>query len=80
MQMRLVELQQHVGGELVGDANALVSAVNSLELAVAGDISFAESDKYLQAATDSQASILIVPKSFPDLAGKKGSSTFVTAH
>jgi len=70
MQMRLSDIQQHVGGELVGDANSAINAVNSLELAVAGDISFAESDKYLQAAIDSQASILIVPKSFPNLAGK----------
>jgi len=70
MQMRLSELQQQVGGELVGDANAVVQAVNSLDLAVAGEISFAENDKYLQAAESSAASILLVPKSFPDLEGK----------
>jgi len=70
MQMRLSDIQQHVGGDLVGDANTVVQAVNSLDLAVAGDISFAENDKYLTAAENSQASILLVPKSFPDLAGK----------
>jgi len=70
MQMRLSELQQQVGGELVGDANVVVQAVNSLDLAVAGEISFAENDKYLAAAESSAASILLVPKSFPDLEGK----------
>jgi len=70
MQMRLSDIQQKVGGELVGDANVVVQAVNSLDLAVAGEISFAENDKYLAAAESSAASILLVPKSFPDLAGK----------
>ncbi|MCK5354334.1 MAG: hypothetical protein KAJ63_04400, partial [Methyloprofundus sp.] len=70
MQMRLIDIQQQVGGELAGDANTLVNAVNSLDLAIQGDISFAENDKYLAAAQTSQASILIVPKSFPELEGK----------
>jgi len=70
MQMRLSDIQQHIGGDLVGNANTVVQAVNSLDLAVSGDISFAENDKYLSAAENSQASILLVPKSFPDLAGK----------
>ena len=70
MQMRLTDIQQHVGGELSGDANTVVNAVNSLDLAVAGEISFAENDKYLIAAQKSHASILIVPKSFPDLDDK----------
>jgi len=68
--MHLADIQQQVGGELVGDKNAVVTAVNSLDLAVAGEISFAENDKYLAAAQQSNASILIVPKSFPELAGK----------
>ncbi|GAW86730.1 UDP-3-O-[3-hydroxymyristoyl] glucosamine N-acyltransferase [Bathymodiolus platifrons methanotrophic gill symbiont] len=70
MQMRLADIQQYVGGELVGDANTAVNAVNSLDLAEQGEISFAENDKYLAAAQTSQASILIVPKSFPELEGK----------
>jgi len=70
MQMRLSDIQQQVGGELYGDANTIVHAVNSLDLASAGEISFAENDKYLTAAEQSQASILIVPKSFPDLEAK----------
>ena len=70
MQMRLIDIQQQVGGELIGDANTAVNAVNSLDLAMQGEISFAENDKYLAAAQISQASILIVPKSFPELEGK----------
>lgn len=70
MQMRLADIQQHVGGELAGDANVVVQAVNSLDLAVTGEISFAENDKYLAQAQQSEASILIVPTTFPELAGK----------
>jgi len=70
MVMRLADIQQQVGGELVGDKNAVVTAVNSLDLAVVGEISFAENDKYLAAAEQSDASVLIVPTSFPELAGK----------
>jgi UDP-3-O-[3-hydroxymyristoyl] glucosamine N-acyltransferase len=55
MQMRLVDIQQHVGGELFGDANTLVGAVNSLELAISEEIAFAESDKYLAVAKQSKA-------------------------
>ncbi|WP_428354166.1 UDP-3-O-(3-hydroxymyristoyl)glucosamine N-acyltransferase [Methyloprofundus sp.] len=70
MQMRLTDIQQQVGGEIFGDANSVVNAVNSLELAQLGEIAFAENDKYLTIAQQSNASILIVPQSFPDLAGK----------
>ncbi|BCG62660.1 MAG: UDP-3-O-[3-hydroxymyristoyl] glucosamine N-acyltransferase [Methyloprofundus sp.] len=70
MQMRLIDIQQQVGGELFGDADVMVSAVNSLDLAIAGDIAFAQNDKFLAAAQQSQASILLVPKSFPELEGK----------
>ncbi len=70
MQMRLADIQQQVGGELIGDPDAVVHAVNSLDLAVAGEISFAENDKYYAAAQQSHASLLIVPKSFAELSGK----------
>ncbi|RLA16443.1 MAG: UDP-3-O-(3-hydroxymyristoyl)glucosamine N-acyltransferase [Gammaproteobacteria bacterium] len=70
MQMRLIDIQQHVGGEIVGESNAVVSAVNSLDLAEQGEISFAENDKFLAAAQNSRASVIIVPKSFPELEGK----------
>ncbi|GFO72637.1 UDP-3-O-[3-hydroxymyristoyl] glucosamine N-acyltransferase [Bathymodiolus japonicus methanotrophic gill symbiont] len=70
MQMRLADIQQHVGGEMAGDTNVVVTAVNSLELAVSGEIAYAENDKYLAIAKQSNASIIIVPKGFPELAGK----------
>lgn len=70
MQMRLTDVQQHVGGELKGASSITVHGVNSLELASEGEISFAENDKYLIASEKSQASLLIIPKNFPDLKGK----------
>lgn len=50
MQMRLVDIQQHVGGEMAGDTNIVVTAVNSLELVVSGEIAYAENNKYLAIA------------------------------
>jgi UDP-3-O-[3-hydroxymyristoyl] glucosamine N-acyltransferase len=68
MSLTLAQIQQQIGGELIGSATTTISGVNSLELAQAGDIAFAENDKYLEPAQKSLASALIVPKGFPELA------------
>lgn len=65
MALSLFEIQQHVGGRLEGDADTMISGVNSLALAGSGEISFAESERYLERARRSDASALIVPVGFP---------------
>ncbi len=66
MALSLFEIQRHVGGRLEGDADTMISGVNSLELAGSGEISFAESERYLERARRSDASALIVPVGFPE--------------
>ncbi len=69
MALSLAEIQRHVGGRLEGDADTMISGVNSLELAQTGEISFAESRRYLERARQSNASALIVPEDFPETGG-----------
>lgn len=69
MNLTLAQLQQQIGGQLKGSAETLISGVNSLVLAQAGDLSFAQSDKYLQEAQTSNASAILVPNGFPEIAG-----------
>ena len=67
MKFTLSQLQRQVGGELQGSGEVEIQAVNSLELARAGDLAFAESLKFVAQAQQSKASALIVPKDFPIL-------------
>jgi UDP-3-O-[3-hydroxymyristoyl] glucosamine N-acyltransferase len=69
MELSLSEIQRYVGGRLEGDADTMISGVNSLELAEKGEISFAESERYLECARQSSASALIVPEGFPETGG-----------
>lgn len=60
-QMTLVELRQHLGGQVRGDEHVSVSGVASLEHAESGQLSFLASPKSLAQASRSRASALIVP-------------------
>jgi UDP-3-O-[3-hydroxymyristoyl] glucosamine N-acyltransferase len=59
---RIAELAEHVGGKVIGDAEALIRGVASLESARAGEISYVEDEKFFVAAGASKASCLIVPE------------------
>ena len=67
MKINLSDIQKHVGGELCGSADLTITGVNSLELAESGEISFAENEKFLSQARQSHASVVVIPKSFPEL-------------
>jgi UDP-3-O-[3-hydroxymyristoyl] glucosamine N-acyltransferase len=58
----VAELAAHVGGRVVGDCNARIKRVSSLESAMEGEIAFVEDPKLLEAAAASKASCLIVPE------------------
>ena len=66
----LKTIQTHIGAELSGDAELLISGVNALEAAGPSEITFAESPKYLPELRHSRASVIIVPKEFPDVEGR----------
>lgn len=70
MKYTLIQIQQQLGAELSGSGEVEISAVNSLELAETGQISYAESQRYLPQAELSNASALVVTKDFPDLPGR----------
>jgi UDP-3-O-[3-hydroxymyristoyl] glucosamine N-acyltransferase len=59
---KVSSLSDHVNGRVVGDGNVEIERVASLEAAGAGDISYVEDKKFFEAAQESHASCLIVPK------------------
>jgi len=65
MEFSLGEIHTRVGGYIQGDANTKVHGVSSLALAQKGEISFAESERYVEEAKSSNASVLVVPHKFP---------------
>jgi len=60
-QTTLGDIARLLGGELVGDAQTLITGVSGLESATPGTISFVEHEKLLQEAMESAASALILP-------------------
>ena len=60
-------IQSHIGATLSGDGAAIIVGVNALEMAQPGELTFAESDKYLQQVRQSRASAVIVSPAFPTL-------------
>jgi UDP-3-O-[3-hydroxymyristoyl] glucosamine N-acyltransferase len=55
------DLALHVSGRVVGDGTTLIRGVNSLDAAVAGEISYVEDEKFFEAADASKASCVVVP-------------------
>src|SRR5262245_22612756 len=53
------ELAQRVAGNVVGDDEALILGVSSIEEAESGDIVFAENDRFLSQAEKSRASAIV---------------------
>ena len=62
----LREIQELVGAALTGDPEVSILGVNSVELAQPGELTFAESEKYLPQVRASRATAILVPVSFPD--------------
>jgi UDP-3-O-[3-hydroxymyristoyl] glucosamine N-acyltransferase len=57
----VAEVNQRIGGRLIGDGSVLINRVASLEAAGRGDIAFVEEEKFFADAETSNASCLIVP-------------------
>lgn len=56
----LQELAQHIGGELQGDANAIITSMGTLEGAKKGQMSFLTNSKYKNAMSNTKASAVIL--------------------
>lgn len=64
---RLTDVARAVGGTVVGDGEAVVSAIASLDRATSGDLSFLASAKYSKLFTDTQAGGVLVTPELADL-------------
>jgi UDP-3-O-[3-hydroxymyristoyl] glucosamine N-acyltransferase len=56
----LQELTQHIGGELQGDPNAIITSMGTLEGAKKGQLSFLTNSKYKNAMANTKASAVIL--------------------
>jgi len=56
------EIAQFVNGELVGDAELLITGINSIEEAKEGELAFADNPKHVQLIEKSGASCVITPR------------------
>ena len=63
-------IQTRIGAGLTGAGDAVITGVNALELAQPGELSFAESAKYVPQVRQSRASAVIVPQAFPAIEGR----------
>ena len=65
--LRLVDIQQRVGGELHGSGDIVVTGVSSLEEAGPQDLAYVASDRYIPAALKSRAGAFITHRPIPEL-------------
>jgi UDP-3-O-[3-hydroxymyristoyl] glucosamine N-acyltransferase len=61
----LAQLATLLNGEVLGDANTEISSISSADRARAGELTFAENEKYFAAAEQSKAAAIIVREPFP---------------
>jgi UDP-3-O-[3-hydroxymyristoyl] glucosamine N-acyltransferase len=72
--VRLGELAQHLGGELRGDADALIHRLGTLETADAQTLSFLANPRYQAQLAATRAGCVIVAPALADLAAKRGAA------
>src|SRR5712691_11477343 len=65
--IRLHEISQAIGGQIVGDPETVVSGASSLEEARPGDVSYVEADRLRKAALKSKAAALVVERHLTDV-------------
>src|SRR5512132_3245947 len=65
--VRLSDLQQVIGGELVGSGEEIVSGVSSLEEAGPRDLAYVIADRYIPAALKSRAGAFVTHRPLREL-------------
>ncbi len=66
VQLRIADILALTGGELVGDDQAVVTGLNGVDLARAGDLTFVDSDKYLPLLKSTLAAVVLVRSAVSD--------------
>jgi UDP-3-O-[3-hydroxymyristoyl] glucosamine N-acyltransferase len=74
MEYTVDAIAKHVRGRVIGDGTTRIRAINTLEAAQPGELSFVDGPKRLADALASKASALIVPDGVTSLNGKPGIS------
>jgi UDP-3-O-[3-hydroxymyristoyl] glucosamine N-acyltransferase len=64
MPLTTQEIAKIIGGEVVGDANAVLKSFATIENAQAGDLTFAENEEFFSRAEQSAATAIIADKRF----------------
>lgn len=70
MTFTLAELAAHTAAQLIGDPNAIVLGVNTLDEASSSDVSFLANPRYVQALKQSAAGVICVAPGIPLPEGK----------
>ena len=70
LRLTVRELQAQIGAEVSGDAETVLTGVNALEAAGPGELTFAETSKYVSEVQRSRASAVIVAPDFPPVEGR----------
>ncbi|MDQ6733230.1 MAG: UDP-3-O-(3-hydroxymyristoyl)glucosamine N-acyltransferase [Nitrospirota bacterium] len=65
--IRLQEISRAIEGSIIGSSDVIVSGVSSLAEAGPTDLGYVASDRFIQAAKESQAAAFIVGREIPDL-------------
>ena len=65
MRKTLAELAKIVEGEVVGDKNIIITGLNGIEDARAGDLTFVANQKYFSLLETTQATAVLVPRDLP---------------
>jgi UDP-3-O-[3-hydroxymyristoyl] glucosamine N-acyltransferase len=63
----LSQIQEFIGGEIVGPPETIISGISSLEEAEPVDLSYCSSDRYLKPALGSRAGAFLVGRPIPEL-------------
>jgi UDP-3-O-[3-hydroxymyristoyl] glucosamine N-acyltransferase len=62
--MTIAQIAAHIRGEVIGDSSMEITGISSADRARAGELTFAENEKYLTAAENSPAAAIVVSESF----------------
>lgn len=65
--LRLSDIHEAIGGDLIGPGETALSGVSSLEEARAGDLAYVAADRYIPAAQKSNAVAFLVHRPIPEL-------------
>ena len=72
MSVRLAQIVQALGGQLHGDANAVIEGLAPLKTATASNISFLSNPKYEQQLNESKAGCVVVSPKLAQTAMARG--------